>query len=445
MRVHSKLLLTINKYTAFACGITSTMPIVTVPGTNTTVSMFTALCIVFLVVNMIFFNNTFYFKVGSNTKKLLLWMAAAFVSCLAGLIYYVNNETWRLAVQGYIPKIIVFVLFCLFIYKNDFLVEPLLKGLLIGAVANVVAAIVDAIIYYLLGYSIINQLFENYIRVHQIRYDSVSLVFNGVLRSGGFNYDPAHIGMLAPFVFVYGLCVHKYFYILLALGALISSQSTTGLVSCVLCCILFYAVLGERKTVHFRFTGKQLLLHLVWIVVACYLLQRYGAGLIIGVENFFTRINTAHIQAGSRNIRLLYILNTPQAMIEQGFKMLTGTGFMTASEGFIKMGSNFGFVLTDFPYDMENTYIAYLFDLGFYGFFLYANYLYLTAKRTIVQFKAYADNVILPVAIAGIFSTIFSGFFYHYTLFACQILIFISVSVMLDKGFKKIKSRENTI
>ncbi len=237
---------------------------------------------------------------------------------------------------------------------------------------------------------------------------------------------------------MYDLVSGKYIYILLALGAISASLSTTAFVCCIACLLLYICISCKRKLIlQFRFTGKMLCFFGGSLLICLYLLFQYGNYIIIGIDNLFSRINDVHIHSGYENIRLLYILYAPQAMLEQGIKMFTGTGFMTASEGFIKLGSDFGFPLKNYPFDMENTYLAYLFDFGFLGFYLYASYLFFTAKNLLKVFKFESNTQIVQIAFSGFFATIFSSFFYHYTLFACQILIFIAISVYMDKRIKK--------
>ncbi len=437
MKNESTFLREMNYGLAFLCGTTATMPIVTFPSTN--ISLFTVFTIVFLLVNALSFVNDVHFKFRNNTHKLLMWLLASLLSSIFGLVYYNTNDEWSRAVQSYIPKIIVFIFIIFLVSRYSDLSELLLKGLLFGAVANVVVAIVDAITYYGLGYSLINRWFQNYIITNNIRMGLISLTISGTIRSGGFNYDPAHIGMLAPMIFLYGLVSGKYIYIVLAIGAISASLSTTAFVCCIACLLLYFTCVSKLYQ-RFRFTDKKLLLSFASLLICSYFLYQYASYIVIGFDNLFSRINDVHIHnRGYENIRLLYILYAPQAMIEQGIKMFTGTGFMTASEGFIKLGGDFGFPLKNYPFDMENTYLAYLFDFGFFGFYLYASYLFFTAKNLLKEFKFESNNQVMQIAFSGFFATIFSSFFYHYTLFACQILIFIAISVYMDKKIKKRK------
>lgn len=434
MKTESTFFGEMNYGLAFLCGITATMPIVTFPSTN--ISLFTVFTIVFLLVNALSFVNDVHFKFRNNTHKLLMWLLASLLSSIFGLLYYNTNDEWRLVVQGYIPKIIVFIFIMFLVSRYSDLSESLLKGLLFGAVANAVVAIVDAITYYGSGYSLINRWFQNYIITNNIRFGLISLIIGGTIRSGGLNYDPAHIGMLAPMIFLFGLVSRKYVYILLAIGAISASLSTTAFVCCIACLLLYISCIGKLNQ-QFRFTNKMLLLSFGSLLICSYFLYQYASYIVIGFNNLFSRINDTYIDSGYENIRLLYILYAPQAMIEQGIKMFTGTGFMTASEGFIKLGSNFGVRLKDYPYDMEITYLAYLFDLGFFGFYLYVSYLFFTAKNLLKEFKLKSNDQVVQIAFSGFFASFFSCFFYHYTLFACQILIFIAISVYLDKKTKK--------
>ena len=199
MKTESIFLGEINYGLAFLCGITATMPIVTIPSTN--VSMFIVFTTAFLVINLLPFVSDLHFKFGNNTVRLLMWLITSLLSCIFGLLYFISNDEWSLVVQGYIPKIIVFIFIIFLLTRYIDLTVPLLKGLLFGAVANVVIAIVDAITYYSLVFSLINRWFQNYIITNNIRFGLISLTIGGTIRSGGFNYDPAHIGMLAPMIF----------------------------------------------------------------------------------------------------------------------------------------------------------------------------------------------------------------------------------------------------
>ena len=417
---------------AFLCGISSTMPILTIPGTN--ISVFTLLSVVFLVYCII--RNAKHGILNIDRKsystRLQLWLVLALCSCLFGFLYYASNEEWRSAVQGYVPKTIIFLMISMFLNYNDNIGRSIMKGIIYGAIVNLVAATIDALIYYALGFSPINRLFHSYIIAHNIRYGMISLQVNGVIRSGGFNYDPAHIGMMAPMIFLYGICSKRYIFVLAALGGILASLSTTALICCFLCGLIYLCVLRPR--IKFHVTTRGIFITFIFLIVFAIIIYRFRNFISIGYNNLLTRVTNVYLENENGNIRMKYLLAAPKAMYQQGLKLLTGTGFMTASEGYINAGDSLGFTISNVhPYDMENTYLAYLFDLGIIGIIVYVMLLIRLASGSVKILKNEKDNPIYQMIFSGIVAIILSGFFYHYTLFACQILLFISSSAILDQ------------
>ena len=70
----------------------------------------------------------------------------------------------------------------------------------------IIWATIDAACFYGLGFSLSNMVFARYGATHDVIYGTVSLIINNgrMIRSAGFNYDPAHLGFLIPFVMGYG-------------------------------------------------------------------------------------------------------------------------------------------------------------------------------------------------------------------------------------------------
>lgn len=428
----------INEIFAIIVGMVSTMPIVTIPGAR--MSLFTICLPLFTIYNsfQILQEGKVYINRKNISTLLIVWLICALFSSVCGIIYYsvADKNVWTKTVSGYIPKILLYLLLAISVKDKENVGRALLKGIIYGAVINCIMAMIDALFYYGFGFSLINRMFKSYIDVHQGtlsgRYNMISLAFGGVIRSGGFNFDPAHIGMLAPVVMIYGASKRRMALVIISALAIVSSLSTTALV-CSMVGIVFVMVAQTFK-INIVPTKRSVFWGIVSIIIASSLYVRFGSYLSRAIGNMVNRVNRVYIyDNGGSNIRISYLANTFVAMSHQGLKMLTGTGFNTASEGYIAAGNELSFNLKiTNPFDMENTYLSYLFDLGIIGVGVYIGMLVKYIKVTFRNIKNNASDYAL-MAFAGLLASALCGFFYHYTLFSCQILVLIGTAALFEK------------
>ena len=255
-----------------------------------------------------------------------------------------------------------------------------------------------------------------------------------MIRASGFNYDPAQLGFIVPVITSYAVIKRKYWLLVLAFGGIIASASTTALVCSMLVLVVNLAVKKER----IKINRKTIIIGFAVLIIAGLILSRFGETLFrltsSAITKMTTRLNTTYLDNDTLDIRWDYLIMAPKAFLNLGIFMLTGLGFGTASYGYVidnsilnKIGS-----VHNFAYDLENTYICYLMDTGIIGFFVFILLLY----RAYVFYKraasaSYANNNDVLIY-CGIEASVFSMLFYHYILFAPQMLILIVALSNMD-------------
>lgn len=426
----------------FALGMTSTMPIVGVNLGSRDFSLFKIFFSVSLV--YVFFRslkNGFAVKFAS--KSLQLWLLLGLFSCICGSVFLVESDPeWSAAAASSMPHVILFLLFSVLwnsIDEDSEMNRAVVYGFFYGCLANCVWAIVDAAGYYLFGMSLSNEIFSGYVSRNGIRYGSLSLVSSagGFIRSGGFNYDPAHIGFIAPIVAGVAMLSKKYWCLLIACGAILASASTTALISSIVVVVLTLSFFKIEKTFGLKHVNSIVILCVVLFIVYYY----FGDAVSTFVDNssgrFFERIDESYMQKGmnTSNIRIGYLQCLPYAIFEVIPFFLLGTGFGTASLGYARSSYAYGILGEEVmsAYDMENTYIAYLLDTGILGFSLFIAMmciLFRYSKKMLEQVPCKENIVVYSTVLASIVT--FN--FYHYILFAPQMLMFVIALSMIDRN-----------
>lgn len=411
-------------------GILGTMPIVEFDFGGRYISGFRVFLLLVLI--MLFLENRFAICLKTSLY-LVIWLIIGLASCIAGYITFIGMREWQLASISNFVKIVVYLLLVILwagqkdIDKSNYFLG---MGLFIGSVANIAWAIVDAMGFYAVGYSISNTLFRGYIERHNIQYGVVSLIYpTGMIRSAGFNYDPAHLGFIIPFVF--GIAVQQKKYLLLILCGLgmIASASTTSVVCSIFVFFTIRKGVFENKNVN----SKDVFVILGGIV-GCVIVgaNSQTRRLVESALHLFTnRVSSVYMNSNIENVRLNYLKYIPQVISDNLSKLLVGTGYGTASYGYVTNKLIRAKMQLDiFPYDMENTYIAYLLDTGIVGFTIFILLIAKIGKWAWHNRKN--EKMIKNIICCGIYASLFSMVFYHYILFVPQILLLLIAVTNID-------------
>ncbi|MFQ6824410.1 MAG: O-antigen ligase family protein [Agathobacter sp.] len=409
------------KWILLILGVLATMPIIEINISFLSISAFRFFLFITIFIMLIQSNFT---VPAVFRNRFIVWMLWSLISCACGYLFFFGNAQWQQASISNITKIIAYLIFALLWFGQKNLSDynkVVLKGLFIGAIANIIWATIDAACFYGLGFSLSNMVFARYGATHDVIYGTVSLIINNgrMIRSAGFNYDPAHLGFLIPFVMGYGFMKKKYLYLLLGGLGIIASASTTSLV----CSILSIAVCVTMST-KTKIGTKGIIGVFFGAFVMVFVFVLFGDKFMPLIRQatllFGDRVNTVYVSSDTSNIRLEYIKYLPLAILELGPLLLTGTGYGTASYGYCHNSYTLSKLnIKNVPYDMENTYIAYLLDTGIIGLFLFFYLLFPLYSYYKKNGGEDEENIIY---IAILSATIFSLFFYHYILFVPQIL-----------------------
>ena len=419
----------------FCLALFSTMPIVSIPIAGKTISFFTILLpVTFLALLSKGIKTR---RIDSKPERLFLSFLLISILCsLFGALYFYDIPGFTKTAINTALKTSVFLIlgYLIFSKRLDRLeVEDFAKGLLAGAVINLIWASIDGFVFYFSGISINNEVFSYYINTHsdeEIRYGMISLVLPGTgIRASGFNYDPAHIGMLAPFVFAYSYITKKRWLTVLVLMSLIFSQSSTALVTCLIIVVLF----NMFNTKYMKATLGVVLVG----VFALFILSRTPAW--DSIQGFITRTQNK-FEAGTENLRIIYNFEFPKAIINSPINLILGTGFGTASYPFYKAG----LIRSPALVDPENTYISYLFDIGLIGLTVYCMMIIILFKRVWDRNKGDKSELTNSIIFSGVVSVIITCFFYHYILYATSVLIIIVGSAWCGLLQRELKNTNET-
>ena len=435
----------------FIMGVFSTTPILEVCVGGRSITLFSITFLATLI--LLWVRNKQFFSTPIFTNPVcyfFLWMMTGIVASCVGWSYFNGNEIWQSAAIAYLPKMILYIAFAILWEQEASERENLflLKGLLFGAIFNCTWAALDGVCFYVAGFSLNNAVFSSYIQRHGVRFGQLSLILaNGMLRAAGFNMDPANIGFLGPIVIAYGL--HKRHYGVAVVGflSLVFSASTTAAVVLLAIFLLEWKNLIPKRKKNSGGTRIWMyLLGVLGIAVGTVIVIRVIPLVARAISMFAERINGAYIHTDESSPRTVYYLGFFKALLTEGPIVFTGSGFGTSSFPYIKNVELFRELkpyIDNAPYDPEMTYIAYLFDCGIFGLLLYLHCLFLL-------YRYYKENLYTLEYAAGCYymllSTVFSALFYHYILFAPQILLIVAGLVEIGHSQRKSKmgNRNNT-
>lgn len=418
-------------YIFLILGIASTCSCVAFVGMGFVVSLYTIMLIIAITKLLTEPKRSFGILMNNTSKHFFYLTVFGIISSLFGVIFFINNDEWVYASISGIPKIILYFIFFLLLVKSakrQLYVHALLKGLIFGVIINAAWASIDAIVYYLSGISITNELFRSYIIAMNTRFEMLSLIIGGVIRSGGLNGDPANIGMFAPILASYSLYSKKYLLYGLAILSIFSSVSIVGLASTLIITLIY--LFSNAKAMIMGVAVASLL-----ILGGVYLYNNGNEAsnqMISAVVGRLEEKSESNVDDRD-NARAVYwtkffpaVFNTPTAFI-------IGTGYNTASYAYI----NGGYIDRTKPYDPEQTYFASYFDLGLIGFFFFLS-LHINILRK--SYRRKRDNDYLMV-FAGMEGIMISFMGYHYTLYSVSMLFLIAGIIMISttKPIKTIK------
>lgn len=411
----------------FLCSVFSTMPIIAINIGTKSISFFTCFFIAFFLYGIWSLRKKAYINCNKEFKIFLLWLIMAMYSGVFGLLYYYGRDTWFQSSLSYLVKTFIYIIFILLISTMSIQVTCILEGLLLGSVLNILWAGIDTIYYSLQKNTLTNVLFATYIQNNKVRNGSITIYEGNMIRPAGFNLDPASIGLFAPFVFGYGLVKKNALYTIIGLLGCFFSGSTTSIICCVGVCLI--TLIQKSHKIKIAFTLKKIILLMLLMIVMGSLIIYLFPVIKTRVQSIADRIGNAYVESKSENLRLTYIKELPKAISNQGVKLITGTGFNSAADGYLKGNLSEGTLLNSItdhaPYDMENLYLAYFFDCGLLGFCVYIMFLIRQYKSLskMIRVRKYDSDILLFSALLAI---LFSSLFYHYTLYSFHMLVFVA-------------------
>jgi len=414
------------------------MPIVTIGIGDSAVSVFSALFIVWYVsvIWLSFRSNARIFP-SREFISFSIFLALSLIASLVGLAYFNLNAEWTAKIWSYIPKVLLYFVLLLSITKlslDNNLSDLFLKGFLLGCVANLVWSIIEGAVFYSIGIPLNDVVFSGYAKTLPEDRQYMTIVVDGIIRTSGFNTDPAHLGGIIPIVIVYGLYRRNIALVGTALVSLIFSGSTTALVT-----TLLTIAISPWRLSFSRLNPKKITISIILIVLALGgILTNDTAkdSLYRNAEGFYNRTTENYVENRNEGPRYVYHAYLLEAIHYNGIRSLTGTGFGTASFPYVDNPEIAPVLQQEHtPYDPESTYISYLFDVGPIGLAMYL----ITLIGAILKFrKKIRNGKRYQLIYSTLGATLFAGLFYHYILTAYQILIIIlAISIICrDKANK---------
>lgn len=369
------------------------------------------------------------FKLDGIISKYILWAIIGLLSCGFGYIYFWGEPAWQKNALFYVPYVIVYLLmFILMLLKKDasHRCSYLIKGLFLGFLVNIIVAIIDSGIYYTSGYSLTNTLFADFIAAYRANStNAIALATEEGIRSSGLNVDPSDIGMFCIILTIFALYKRKYYLIILAFIGCLASISIVGLAGMLLAILIHIRLL--------KFTPKTIL----GIVISVVLLVIVASKVPVFETMRFATTARIEMKEGTYddkdNKRAQYWVKFIPAVLHSPNALLIGNGYFTASYAYREVGCKFAY----FPYDPEQTYFAYYFDLGLIGFVIMLMMYWQTYKKLKHRYKESELNEDL-YPIAGIEGIAIAFLGYHYTIYSVVMLMTMCAIV-------HVSSRNNTL
>ncbi|WP_348683264.1 O-antigen ligase family protein [Acidovorax soli] len=407
----------------FLTGVFATAPILTVSLGGKLVSIFSILFVFFYAASLWFaFESKRNINAGSVSLAFAGWYILSLIASLAGIMYFGSDSLWVSQVISYVPKILIYLtlLLCIMRWHNkDYALTAFFKGFFCGCIANLTWSVIEGLYFYIFNDALNDILFVEYVKTLSDDRGYMTVVADGIIRASGFNTDPAHLGVIIPIVFAYALFRRNWYLIALSLTSLVFSGSTTAAVTSMLVTMVSLGKFG-LKQINLKSVGIALIG--IFVVMTGLLMNDFMRESVFkNAQGFYNRATENYVSNSDQGPRYIYHAYFLEAIYFNGFKTLTGSGFGTASHPYVDNPEiSVNLDEEHRPYDPESTYISYLFDTGFLGLVFYMFVLISSIifyrRRVHIGFT----EVVIYSSLCGMF---FSGFFYHYTLTAYQILI----------------------
>ena len=412
----------------FLLGLFSTCSCVALVIGNHVLSFFT-ITLIFAFVILIRGKKTSFDIMKSKSSRLFfMWTLIGLLSSSFGIIFFVNEDIeWISTIISGITKILLYFIFFGCLVKSQKRIvysEAILKGLVVGIIINAAWSTADAVIFYSSKISITNELFKSFITATHTRHGMLSLILGeGVIRCAGLNGDPANIGMFAPILASYSLYSKRYWLYILVITSILSSVSIVGLVSTVIITVIY--LVTNRKSV----IGMIIVTVVVLFIGGTFLSNNedgISGQMIEAVANRLEDKGDSDNQ--STNMRSIYWFKFIPAVINTPYAFLIGTGYSTASHTYIKGGFLNTLKIPYKPFDPEQTYFSFYFDIGLIGFLIF---LYLHLYIINIAYKR-KDSSVYLLLFAGFEGIMISFMGYHYTLYSVSMLFLIAGIVLIS-------------
>lgn len=238
---------------------------------------------------------------------------------------------------------------------------------------------------------------------------------------------------------------------LLGLASLLMAQSTTGILCSIVMIIIDASLISKRSN---KAKAKNFVLSIIFIILAIIIVlavgSKFSTHISSIVSKFANRIKYVYSgQEGSMSLaiepRVYHLIRTIPAIANAGGLILFGTGFGTMSYAYT-MGKNNLVFLPQYQgkaYDIDMTYLSYLFDTGIVGLTLYCVILCILFKFYRKSVNNLFDGSVQNADVViyySVFSMIITHFTYHYILFSTQIILLV---VALNRIYRMQISQKN--
>ncbi len=428
MEVNEEKIIMITKVLYLLFGFFSTSPVLGIKVPWGTYMTFYNVLLFIILVDLLLPEHRKY-KSNEIIVKYYVWAIIGLLSCFFGYLYFEGQPIWQKNALFYVPYVIVYlVMFILMLLKKDAFsrCSYLTKGLFLGFLVNIIVAIIDAGVYYTTGISLTNTIFADFIAAYRANSkDAIALATAEGIRSSGFNVDPSDIGMFAIILTIYALYKRHFYLVVVTFIGCLAAMSVTGLAGMLL------AILIHGRSL--KLSPKPI----IGIAVSILLLVIIASKSSIFEKMRYATTARIELKEGTMddrdNKRAQYWKDFIPAIVNSPNSLIIGNGYFTASYAYKKAGNNF----ITYPYDPEQTYFAYFFDLGLIGFIIMLLMYWQTYKKLKKRYKLKNTNEDL-YHIAGIEGIAIAFLGYHYTIYSVVMLMTMCAIIRVSASISRL-------